>query len=866
MQQNSFQQLSRYIILILGSCCFLLGIVTIFAWYLNLFTLLQWNHTLPPMQFITAIGFLFIGTGLLVSHSRTLYACGAVTVLIGSTNILQHVFHVDLGIDQLFLDAYIVTGAPAPGRMAYITAISFVLIGVSLFLSVRASSQTNIRRYFALVCGGLVATFSLILLTDIDTMPVWLQTDSVAPQSMIGLIFAGAGVIIINIRPHTAQSIMNIRVIGVLASMLIAIVTILIWYGLLTHSEQMALHEMQEKSSNIATRIDNAIHQRLQAMERMALRMENIKLSRRQWEADANAYYRDFPAYQNITWVDINSTPRWAIPATELAVIADFNFNKNPITHQIMIDAQQHAGIVVSRPVMLPHSGESIIAVRALRSGTHITGYLLNIYRINALFDHLLQAADANNIAATILREDVILYFRFAGRVLTENDDRYIVRPLKHLPGWKIKFTQFMLEKNTALPMVVLISGLGAALLIGIAIRYWQLSTQRAKEIFQTANTIAEQAMRLNTIVNTAVDGIVTINSNGIIESFNTSATRIFGYESNEVIGKNVSILMPEPDKSLHDSYLQQHQQGGQPKIIGIGREVTGLRKDGRTFPMDLAVNEMQIGNRRMYTGIVRDITRRKIAEQGMLDAKNEAERANRAKSDFLAKMSHELRTPLNAILGFSQLLRLDSAITHEQMDNVDEIYKAGKHLLELINEILDLSRIESGKITLTLEETDLQYLFDECIHMIAPLEQQYGVTILPFTVLGPADLLVYADATRLKQVVINLLSNAIKYNYRGGQVKLEYHLMENHHVRFCIIDTGCGIPPHLQQDIFTPFTRFHNDNIGVEGTGIGLSISKQLIELMHGNIGVTSEPGKGSTFWFELKQAAHKSLQAVTS
>ncbi len=873
MQQTAFQQLNSYILVILASCCILLGVVTIFAWYLKLFALIQWSDTLPPMQFNTAMGFVLTGFGLLAGNNgltRILHICGALTFAIGFTNTAQYILNADFGIDQLLVDAYPVTGKSIPGRMAFSTAISFMLLGIGLLLPVKISLQRNFLKFLALGCGGLVSAFAVSFLigylTGIDAIYTWLQSSKVAPQSNIGFFLAGYGLLLIHFRTQASSSVNNISILSVLPTLLICVVTLLIWHGLRAHYDQMALEEMMLKTKNISRQIDAAIQERLRAMERMALRMENTQLTRREWEADANAYYRDFPAYQSIEWADANAVTRWGISETEIKELTGFDLNKNIVIRQIITAAQQNPEIVISRPVMLPHAGESIIAVRTLRSGTHITGYLLNVYQINTLFNHLLQSADTSNMAVTILRNDVILYFSLKSRTQVVNDKHYLVHPLKYLPGWEIKFTQFKLETDTALPMVVLVSGLGTALLVGIAIWYWQLAALRAKEILQTANTIAEQAMRLNSIVDTIVDGIITINADGIIESYNTSAANIFGYGPSEVIGRNVSLLMPEPDSSRHDRYLKNHQDGGPAGIIGIGREVVGKRKDGSLFPMDLAVNEMWIRHQRKYTGIVRDITRRKQAEQGMLDAKNEAELSNQAKSRFLAQMSHELRTPLNAILGFSQLMQIDSDLTAGQKDNVGEIYKAGKHLLELINEILDLSRIESGKVNLQIEEVGLQFILDECIHMVAPLESQYGISIMPFTLPAPSDLQVYADSTRLKQVIINLLSNAIKYNYRGGQVRLECHLLENQRVRINVIDTGYGIQEDIQQELFKPFTRFHNDNTGIEGTGIGLSISKQLIELMHGSIGISSAPGKGSTFWIELQQATHNTLQVATS
>jgi len=211
---------------------------------------------------------------------------------------------------------------------------------------------------------------------------------------------------------------------------------------------------------------------------------------------------------------------------------------------------------------------------------------------------------------------------------------------------------------------------------------------------------------RLASILNSTLDGIITIDGKGLVDTFNLAAERIFGYDSDEVIGYNVKTLMPEPYHSEHDNYLAHHLETGEKKVIGIGREVTGLRKDGSEFPMDLAVSPMSVDGNPMFVGLVRDITQRKQTQQALQAAKEVAEKANQAKSEFLSSMSHELRTPMNAILGFAQLLQdnQDEPLSEEQAECVHHILKGGNHLLELINEVLDMARIEAGKVTLSIE------------------------------------------------------------------------------------------------------------------------------------------------------------------
>ena len=383
--------------------------------------------------------------------------------------------------------------------------------------------------------------------------------------------------------------------------------------------------------------------------------------------------------------------------------------------------------------------------------------------------------------------------------------------------------------------------------------------------LFQaTKNKVSESEEFISDIITSSADAIISIDSSGKIVLFNPASEKLFGYQSDEITGKNVSVLMPENERAAHDHYVSESELYA-TRIINKVRELQGLRQDGSLFPLELNVSRMKHHAEPHFIGICRDITERveieKNRQAAHLAAEKavlEAEKASQAKSQFLSSMSHELRTPLNAVIGFSQIVKMDGKdnLTDDQLKNIDEIENAGHHLLELINDVLDLSKIESGIVDLNIEPLSLTDLMAQCEIIISPLLKKYRVTYS--YAYEKCDQIVFnTDHLRLKQILLNLLSNACKYNKPGGTVDIHCERIDDS-IRISIIDSGMGINYSEIKDLFEPFNRMGAECSQIEGTGIGLNITLKLVELLGGNLGIDSTPGKGSHFWIDLPLNPH--------
>jgi PAS domain S-box-containing protein len=354
-------------------------------------------------------------------------------------------------------------------------------------------------------------------------------------------------------------------------------------------------------------------------------------------------------------------------------------------------------------------------------------------------------------------------------------------------------------------------------------------------------------------IAETALEAIITLNARFEVVLFNRAAARMFGVPAAEALGGGIDRFIPPSLRTEHERHLRHFaESGGTSRPMGSARELVGLRANGEVFPMEASISRCGEGERLLLTVMARDVTRLRQVEREA-QARVAAESANRAKTEFLSQVSHELRTPLNAVLGFAQLMRLDvnEPLGKRQLERIELVHQAGKQLLSLIDDMLDVSRIETGRLALDIHDVDLGSLLSGTLRMIEAEASKFKIRLERRNVDRVATSLP-TDPGRLRQVLLNLLSNGIKYNRPEGWVALEVGRTDGV-VEIKVIDGGIGMTEEQRSGLFEPFNRLGREHSGVEGMGIGLVLARRLTGLLGGELRIESQSGVGTTATLSL-------------
>lgn len=738
------------------------------------------------------------------------------------------------------------------------------------------------------------------------------------------------------------------------------------------------------ETSKIDLLVATETESKISALKRMAARMEVDDQSAQFWQIDARNYVEDMTGLRALGWVNAGMQMKQTVQSArnERSIWVDAIL-EGP-TEGLMQDSIERDIPKLSAPIGLVGGQSAFVAYLPLNTRGVAAGLLAGVFSVGEFFGSDITSETLDRYRFRLVY-DGKTHFEFGNMVQPVAKGWTLERPIQILDKrWSlltIPTEEFLKSQRTRLPDTALIAGFLISILTAITAHMTLLSRMKTAHLQKSHERIKQEAIRNSTVMNTVLDGVLTISAEGMIETINPAGLRLFGYAPREVVGKNVNMLMPAPYHSAHDGYLTNYLRTGDRKVIGIGRQVSAMRKDGSIFPMDLSVNEMNLDGKRMFVGTIRDTSEAVTAANALResnslqsavlastaymiiatdmngkivifneaaenalgytadevlgqqmpglwhDPEEVAERAkalsielgnsvepgfgtlvkkvedagidenewtyirkdgsrfpvlvtvtslrdnaqqitgylgvivdmtkqkevDRLKSDFVSIVSHELRTPLTSIRGALGLVT--GAMSKELPEKANRLiqiaHKNSERLTLLINDILDIDKIASGQMRFEMKPQSLEPLLLQAIEVNQPYAEKLGVVIKAGSI-DPA-LEVNVDAERLGQVMANLLSNAAKFSSRDDKVEVSATL-NGDRVRIFVTDFGSGIAEEFRLQIFGKFLQGDSTSTRVKGgSGLGLHISKQIVERMGGTIGFETEVNKGTTFWVEF-------------
>ncbi|MBA2654739.1 MAG: PAS domain S-box protein [Gammaproteobacteria bacterium] len=870
---NKFQTFGYWqhiIIVLIGALLLALGLAVMIAWVYKIVPIIQVTEKSVPIMFNSGLCFFITGIAFLVYGMTFRFKkmftklMASILLIIASLTLIEYIFNINLEIDQLFVNDWFYNYGPHLGRMSGLTSTIFMLAAIVFFLSdtkstIAAATQKGAIYLIFLICSLSVIGYAL----DVEHfLNLYSYTRMPIQTSMGGLILSLGLFQMHNLQfpssdiKESAPNRVTLRAALILIT--IALISGFVGFSMLgtqyAKLAESALAESRDNKINLfLTEVERPIKELLALTSHQSF-LNTFSKSQEKTIGQAlmSEGFTGYKVYRKNKLVESAGTfviPKIVIPIKlelpakliwnkGLFVDLEYSINKSNEVNTIVVEwPLKIAGILLNS--RLGNTGEIRICTKLNPQSAKCLPSAFNSNPITSL--HINKTAIPMEYALQGNKGVIEAVDYRAAHVLGAygpigNTGLGIVA--------KINSSELFLpirQKLYAVLPVIL-----SMILIGLSLIYWRIkplvkALLDSNHLVELSNKhLQNSEVKFRTVIENVSDGLITINDKGVVESLNPAAAKIFGYKENEVIDRNITMLMPPEFRDKHLHGLHRFLTTGEAHVVGKGAvELKGLHKNQSIFPLELSISEFKINDERFFSGIIRDITDRK--------------RIDLMKNEFISVVSHELRTPLTSIKGSLGLLL--GGVVGELSAEARKLLVIAENncsrLVRLINDILDIEKIESGKMEFTLKPVAIKSIIEDSLHATKPFADKFDVKL--HAINNDSDILVNGDPDKLLQVMTNLISNAVKFSPPHSEVIIKTEL-DSDKARVEVWDQGSGIPENFKKTIFQKFAQADSSTVRIhEGTGLGLSISKAIIEKMGGRIGFESNNGQGAKFYFEL-------------